>query len=388
MKTLSLLTQTVGQSGIRKMFNRTYGMEGIVSFALGEPDFSAPERVVKAANSCNESGFTKYTPNVGLMQLREKIAEAAAAYGIAADPETDIIITNGGMEALFMLMQVLLDPGDEVLVSDPYWCNHVQQIQMAGARPVPVPVREVDGFIFTIDALERSVTPRTKAIILNSPANPTGGVAESAQLAAIRAFAIKHDLYVISDEVYKRFLYDGKAHVSIASLPDMRERTIVIDSFSKTYAMTGWRVGCAIGNREIITQMTKLHEGISSCVNSSAQLGAIAALDEPADEMERVLHSFDQRRRLIVARLNAIEGISCIMPKGAFYAFPNISALGMTAEAFTVKLLDDQKVIMIPGTAFGEAGEGFARISYATDEDTIQRGMDRLERFVRICRGA
>ena len=383
MKGLSRSILSFKQSGIRKMFNMTYGMKDIISFAIGEPDFSAPARAVLAANKCNDSGFTKYTPNAGLLSLREKIADSLQEYGIKANPEREIIVTVGGMESLYMIMLVLLNPEDEVIVTDPYWCNYCQQVSMVGGVPVCVPVYEKDGFAFDPGNVRKAVTDKTKMILINSPANPTGGVTDLPVLKELAKIAVEHDLYVLTDEVYKSFLYDGRTHHSIAALPGMKERTLLVDSLSKTYAMTGWRVGYTAGPEEIIAKMVIAQEGLCSSVNSSAQLGAIAALESPPGELEELLALFDRRRRLIVDGFNSIKNISCRMPAGAFYAFPNISATGMSSEDFAVSLLKKEGVVLIPGSAFGDAGEGFLRLSYATSDENIMRGVEKVERFVR-----
>lgn len=383
MKQLSYNMLNSGQSGIRKMFNMTYGMDDLVSFAVGEPDFSAPKRVVDAANACNDRGFTKYTPNAGLIELRTKVAESVKEFGLNFDPEKEVIITMGGMESLFMIMLVLLDAGDEVIMSDPYWSNYSQQVRLVGGKPVFVPVKEENGFAFDPADVRKAITPKTKLIMINSPANPTGGVVPLETLKEIAQMAIENDVYVLTDEVYKRFVYDGKKHYSIGALPGMKERTLLVDSFSKTFAMTGWRIGYTAGPEHIISKMTIAHEGISSCPNSSAQLGAIAALDVPAGEFEERLELFDRRRKLIVDGFNSIDKLSCIMPAGAFYAFPNITKTGMTSEEFAVDLLNKGKVVLIPGSAFGENGEGFLRLSYATSEENIKRGLERIEKYVK-----
>ena len=383
MKALSNNMLSSGRSGIRKMFNMTYGMDDLVSFAVGEPDFSAPARVVKAANDCNDRGFTKYTPNAGLIELRNAIANSLTEFDLHFNPENEIIVTMGGMESLFMIMMVLLDAGDEVIMSDPYWSNYSQQVKLVGGTPVFVPVLESNGFALNPADVRKAITPKTKLIMVNSPSNPTGGVVGLEALKEIAQIAIENDVYVLTDEVYKRFVYDGQKHYSIAALPGMKERTLLVDSFSKTFAMTGWRVGYTAGPKHIIEMMTVAHEGVSSCPNSSAQLGAIAALDVPAGEFEERLALFDSRRKLIVDGFNSIDKLSCITPAGAFYAFPNITKTGMTSEEFAVDLLNKGRVVLIPGSAFGQGGEGFVRLSYATSEENIKRGLERIAKYVK-----
>ncbi len=387
MKSLSQRTQRISPSGIRKMFNMAYGMEDVISFSVGEPDFTAAPRIVEAACLCNQRGQTKYTPNAGLLELREKISEDLRKNDCHIDPDTEVIVTAGGMEALMIIMQVLLDPGDEVIIAEPYWSNYPEQVKLAGGVPHLVKVTEADEFVYHPEALRNAINEHTKAILLNTPANPTGAVTELPVLEQIAAIAKEFDLYVISDEVYQKFLYGGLTHRSIAALPGMKERTIIVNSFSKTYAMTGWRVGYAAGPSEIIGEMTKLHEDISACVNSSAQYGAMAALNGSDEEILKVRDTFDRRRKLLINGINSISGLSCIMPKGAFYAFPNISATGLSSDQFAASLLRSQQVVLIPGTAFGPDGEGFVRLSYATSEENIERGLTRIRRFTRTLLG-
>ena len=383
MRKLSEKTVTVQNSGIRKMFNLTYGMDNIVSFSVGEPDFSAPQRVVEAANQCQDLGKTKYTPNSGLLPLREKLAKWLLKNGCVYSPD-QIIVTVGGMEALLLSMFTLLDPGDEVIITDPCWCNYPEQIKLVGGVPVPIRVLEKDGFVYDPDTLRKAITPRTKAILLNTPSNPCGSVTSLAVQKEIAKVAVENDLWVLSDEVYQKFVYDSDMpHHSISLLPGMKERTIIIDSFSKTYAMTGYRIGYAAGPDEFIKNMVKMHESTTSCVSASAQYGAMAALDGSDEEIIEMKNTFDRRRQLMVNGLNAIDKISCIMPKGAFYAFPNITKTGMSSDEFATSLLKATGVVLVPGTAFGASGEGFVRLSYATSEENIKEGLRRIEKFVK-----
>jgi len=367
------------------MFNLANPGRDIVNFALGEPDFTTPSHIIDAAKLSLDRGETHYTPNAGIMPLREAIARSAVQeYGVMPDPAREIVVTAGGMEALFLALMVVIDPGDEVILSDPGWPNHVRQVEMCGGVPKPVRVREQSGFLFDADDLRKAVSERTKMLILNFPSNPTGGVADEKNLREIAQVAVEHDLVVISDEVYHRFLYDGLRHLSIARIGGMRERTLIVDSFSKTYAMTGWRVGFAIGPETLVSQMIKLQENVVGSVNTQAQYAAIAALTGSQKPLEHMIQAYDARRHLMVDGLNAIERISCPLPRGAFYCFANIGGTGLSSEGFAMRLLRERDTIVVPGSGFGNAGEGYVRLSYATSEDTIKRGLSRIGDFVKM----
>lgn len=383
MVRVSKIAQEIKGSTIRKMFNMASGMTDTVSFALGEPDFTTSKNIIDAACKALQDGHTHYTPNAGILPLRQAIAKKLKnKNNVETDPETEVMITAGGMEALMLVMMVTMDPGDEIILADPFWTNHPSQVLMAGAIPKFVKVYEEDGFAYNPDNVRKAINNKTKAILINSPANPTGGVAEREVLEELARIAIEHDLIVITDEVYQHLIYDGAEFVSIASLTGMKERTVIIDSFSKAYAMTGWRIGYAAGCKEILQNMVKLHENVVSCITTSSQYGAIEALEGPQDYLGYMLEKYAMRRNLIVEGINSIEKLSCIKPKGAFYAFPNITGTGMKSEEFAVELLKKTGVVVVPGSGFGEAGEGFIRISYATSEENIKEGLKRIKAFV------
>jgi len=383
MVKVSKIAQEIKGSTIRKMFNMASSMTDTVSFALGEPDFTTSKNIIDAACKALQDGITHYTPNAGILPLRQAIAKKLKnKNNVEIDPETEVMVTAGGMEALMLVMMVTLDPGDEIILTDPFWTNHPSQVLMTGAIPRFVKVYEEDGFAYNPDNVRKAINSKTKAILINSPANPTGGVAGREVLEEIAKMAIEHDLIVITDEVYQHLIYDGAEFVSIASLPGMKERTVIIDSFSKAYAMTGWRIGYAAGCREILQNMIKLHENVVSCITTSSQYGAIEALEGPQDYLGYMLEKYAARRNLIVEGINSIEKLSCIKPKGAFYAFPNITGTGMKSEEFAVELLKKTGVVVVPGSGFGEAGEGFIRISYATSEENIKEGLRRIKAFV------
>jgi len=383
MKTLSRAARETGDSPIRRMFDLAGRMRDVVSFTVGEPDFPTPDAIVQAAVRALQEGQTHYTPNAGILPLRRAIAESMErSHGLRYDPEGEVVATLGGMQALMLAMLALVDPGDEVIISDPYWPNHVGQVRICGGVPVLVKVRESDGFVYDPDAVRKAVTPRTRILLVNSPANPTGGVAGPEVLRALAELAVEKDLVVVSDEVYRHFLYDGAEFASIATFPGMQRRTLIVDSFSKTYAMTGWRVGWAAGPGEVIRSMVRLQENVAACVNSATQFAAIEALRGGQEPLRLMLAEYAQRRSLLLGEIAAIDGISCVPPKGAFYAFMNISRTGLGSETFATRLITEKAVAVVPGTGFGEEGEGLVRVSYATSREKIREGFARIRAFV------
>lgn len=384
MKEISNVAIIVQPSPIRKMFNLADGMEDVVSFTVGEPDFNTPAHVVDAAVEALRTGKHHYTPNAGILPLREAISEYyVRSRGLHYSPETEIIATAGGMEALLLTMLTLLNPGDAFLLSDPCWTNYSRQIEICSARPVFVPVDAAHDFTFAPEALEKAITPETKGFLVNSPANPTGGIAGRKALEQLAEIAVRHDLYVISDEVYSELLYEGNTFTSIAALPGMKERTIIVNSFSKTYAMTGWRVGYALGPQHIISQMVKLQENVAACVNTAAQYGALAALTGSQAPVAEMLETYSQRRAYILDAFSKINGLTCFAPQGAFYAFVDISAAGMDAETFARDLLQKVRVIVVPGEAFGESGKRYVRLSFATSMENIREGTRRIAQYMK-----
>ena len=384
MKEISNVAKIVQPSPIRKMFNLADGMEDVVSFTVGEPDFNTPAHVVDAAVEALRTGKHHYTPNAGILPLREAISEYyVRSRGLHYSPETEIIATAGGMEALLLTMLTLLNPGDAFLLSDPCWTNYSRQIEICSARPVFVPVDAAHDFTFAPEALEKAITPETKGFLVNSPANPTGGIAVRKALEQLAEIAVRHDLYVISDEVYSELLYEGNTFTSIAALPGMKERTIIVNSFSKTYAMTGWRVGYALGPQHIISQMVKLQENVAACVNTAAQYGALAALTGSQAPVAEMLETYSQRRAYILDAFSKINGLTCFAPQGAFYAFVDISAAGMDAETFARDLLQKVRVIVVPGEAFGESGKRYVRLSFATSMENIREGTRRIAQYMK-----
>ncbi len=383
MKSLSKVSELVTPSPIREMFNKAAGMQDVISFTVGEPDFRTAPHIVEAAVDALRRGEHHYTPNAGILPLRQAIADSVrASHGLDYDPEAQVIVTAGGMEALMLTMMTLLDPGDEWILSDPGWTNYPRQIRICSAEPRFAAVEPENDFLYTPESLEAAVTEKTKGFVLNSPGNPTGSVAGAETLRKLAEIAVKHDLYVISDEVYARLLYDGAKAGSIAALPGMQERTVIVNSFSKTYAMTGWRVGYALGPAEIIRKMVILQENVAACVNSAAQYGALAALTGPQEPVEAMLAAYTERRRVVLEEFRTVKGLKCFAPQGAFYAFVDISQTGMDAADFAEALLEKARVIVVPGHAFGERGRRYVRLSFAVSADTIREGIARIRRFM------
>ena len=380
MDFLSTKAQSLRQGAIREMFDRAGRMEHVISMGIGEPDMQTPELICRAATTALQKGLTHYTPNAGAMMLRSAIAEKSSVKEIGYDPETEIIVTNGGMGALSLLFLTILDPGDEVLIQDPQWLNYVAQVTYCGGTAVRVPTQADNGFQMTADEAEKRITGRTKAIIVNSPNNPTGEVMTKQQMEALAAVAQRHNLLVISDEVYNTLLYQPEPYCSIAALPGMKERTVVINSFSKSFAMTGWRIGYAAGPAAIIDKMVKCQENFNACANAPGQYAAVEALHHP-ELSEELCATFAQRRTLILDGLRGIKGIVCKEPKGAFYVFPDITAFGKTSRDFCEELLMEERLVCIPGSAFGACGEGYIRIAYTCDAEELERGIERLDRF-------
>jgi aminotransferase len=383
MKELSSIAH-MESSPIRKMFEKAAKMDNVVNFSLGEPDFPTPKNIIDAAIRSLENADTHYTENAGMPILKRAVAKGLKEYdGIEYDPETEIAITASGMEGLYLTSLAVVCPGDEVILANPSYHNYKMQTLMRGATPVFVDVREENGFNFDINDLRAAVTDKTKAILLNSPTNPTGAVAPKELLEQIAELAIEKDLYIIFDEVYKKLLYDGKEFYNIARIPGMKERTIIIDSFSKTYAMTGWRVGYVAAPKFIAEKIPKIHEEILCCVPAFTQYACVEAIEHGDDAVRAMNREYERRRDVVYNGINRIEGLSCLKPGGAFYMFVNIRETGMTSEEFAMRLLEEARVAVSPGSAFGSAGEGFIRISYATSVENLVKGISRIERFMK-----
>ena len=369
-------------SGIRKFFDVVNDMPDAISLGVGEPDFETPMNIRTQAIYSLEQGKTFYTSNAGLPVLRQEICKyVERKYNVSYNPKNEILITVGGSEAIDMGLRCVLDPGDEVIIPQPAYVSYEPCTIMAGGKPVIIDLKAENEFRLTPEELEAAITPKTKVLILPFPNNPTGAIMESKDLEAIIPIVIKHDLIVMSDEIYAELTYTGK-HVSIASYPGMKERTILINGFSKAFAMTGWRLGYACGPTEIIEQMTKLHQYAIMCAPTLSQYGAIEAVKNSDEEVENMVKQYNQRRRFLLSELERL-GLDCFEPGGAFYVFPSIKKTGMTSEEFATKLLESQKLAVVPGNAFGRSGEGFIRISYAYSIDNLKEGIRRIEEFLK-----
>ncbi len=372
--------KTLQQGAIRAMFDRANKMTGVISLGIGEPDMPTPALVCKAAKEALDKGITHYTPNAGTLDFRRAIADKSYIRDLHYDPETEIIVTNGGMGALSLLFLVLLNRGDEILIQDPQWLNYVAQVAYCDGTAVRVPTDLAHNFEMQPETIERLITPHTKAIMINTPNNPTGSVMSARTLEKIAALAVKHDLLVISDDVYNTLLYEGAEAPSIASFPGMKERTVIVNSFSKSYAMTGWRIGFVAAPAEIVDRMTKCQENFNACANAPGQYAGTVALEHP-ELCEQLRRTFARRREILLQGLAEIPGIRCNDPKGAFYVFADISSFGLTSGDFCSRLLDEAKLVCIPGSAFGACGEGFIRIAYTCSDENLKEALNRLGKF-------
>jgi len=353
----------------------------VIHLEVGEPDFDTPDNIIEAGASALRSGWTHYGPAPGDPTLREAIVSYInGTRGLAYTPE-QVVVTPGGKPVMFFLILALLEAGDEAIYPDPGFPIYRSMIEFTGAKAVPIPLREETGFSLDVDELAGLINQRTKLLIINSPANPTGGVLGRADLEAIAKLAVEHDLIVMADEIYAELIYEGE-HISIATFPGMAERTVILDGFSKTYAMTGWRLGYGLFPAELAAAVSKLMVNSVSCTSVAVQQAGIEALTGPQDRVQEFREAFRKRRGLVVDGLNAIDGISCVLPKGAFYAFPNITGTGRTSKEFADLLLEEYGVAAIAGTSFGDAGEGYLRLSYANSEENLSRALERIETAV------
>ncbi len=377
---INRIISDIKPSGIRKYFDVASEMKDAVSLGVGEPDFDTPWHIREEGIYALEKGKTFYTSNAGLKELRQEICNYLGRRFSLQYNINEVLVTIGGSEAIDVGLRVMLDKGDEVLLPQPSYVSYEPCIVMAGGVPVIIELREEDEFKLTKQQLLDACTEKTKILILPFPNNPTGSIMTREELEEIAEVIREKDLFVISDEIYSELTY-GDTHVSIASLPGMRERTIVINGFSKSYAMTGWRLGYAVGPEVIVKQMTKLHQFAIMCAPTSSQYAAIEALKNGDDDVEMMREAYDQRRRFLLHELRRM-GLPCFEAKGAFYVFPCIKSLGMTSDEFVSKLLMEEKVAIVPGTAFGDSGEGFLRISYAYSIESLKVALERIERFV------
>ena len=379
---ISPIVKSVPPSGIRKFFDIASEMEDVISLGVGEPDFVTPWSIRESCVYGLEQGYTSYTANRGLIELREEICFMhKRRFELDYDPKTDVLVTVGVSEALDIAMRTILSPGDEILIPEPCYVSYKACATLAGGIPVPVPAKAENDFRITPADLEPHVSPKTKALLIGYPNNPTGAILSKEDLEAIARFAVKHDLIVISDEIYGDLTYGDTKHVCFAGLPEMQDRTILLNGFSKAYAMTGWRIGYALSNPDIIAAMTKIHQYTMLCAPITAQIAAVEALRHGEKYMRKMVSEYDKRRRLIYDGLQK-AGLKCFEPKGAFYIFPDITSTGLSSEEFAEKILMQEHVALVPGNAFGECGEGFVRCSYATSIEQISEALARIEHFV------
>ena len=379
---ISKKVRDISPSGIRRFFDILASLEGVISLGVGEPDFVTPWHIREAGIYSLEQGYTSYTSNYGILELREEIARyLKSRYGLDYDPQKEILITVGVSEGLDLAMRAILDPGDEVIGHEPSYVSYTPCTTLAGGKFVPVSTYVENEFKVNADDIEKRVTPRTKALLLGYPSNPTGGVMDRAGLKKVAEVAQRHDLIVISDEVYERLVY-GVKHTCFASLPGMQQRTIHLGGFSKAYAMTGWRIGYAAAREEIIEAMMKIHQYTMLCAPIMGQMAALEALREGEAQVEDMVTEYDQRRRVMVEGFNNI-GLACFEPRGAFYAFPSIKSTGLSSEDFAERLLLEEHVAVVPGNAFGKCGEGYIRCCYATSMAEIEEAVELMGRFVK-----
>lgn len=378
---ISKTVVSLKKSGIRKFFDIVSEMKDVISLGVGEPDFDTPWHIREEGIYALEKGKTFYTSNAGLKELRVEIDNyLKRTQNISYNPATEIIVTVGGSEAIDIGLRAMVNAGDEVIIPQPSYVSYEPCAILAGAKPVIIDLKAENEFRLTAEELKNAITDKTKILILPFPNNPTGAIMERKDLEEIAKVCIENDIYVISDEIYGELSYKEK-HVSIASIAGMKERTILINGFSKAYAMTGWRLGYACGPKEIIEQMVKIHQYAIMCAPTTSQYSAVEALKKGDDDVKLMRESYNQRRRFLMNAFNEM-GLECFEPYGAFYVFPSIKEFGMTSEEFAMKFLEEEHVAVVPGTAFGDSGEGFLRISYAYSIENLKRAMERLKRFV------
>lgn len=371
----------IAPSGIRKFFDLVSEMDDAISLGVGEPDFDTPWRIREEGIYSLERGRTFYTSNAGLKELKQEICRyLSRKINVEYDFRNEVVVTVGGSEGIDIAMRAMLDRGDEVLIPQPSYVSYLPCTVLADGVPVIIPLKQENEFKLTVEELEEAVTEKTKILVLPFPNNPTGSIMTREDLEPIAKFVVEHDLFVLSDEIYSELSYKGE-HVSIASFPGMKERTILINGFSKGFAMTGWRLGYACGPKKIIEQMIKIHQYAIMCAPTNSQYAAVEALRNCEGEVEEMRNAYNQRRRFLVNEFKRMK-LDCFEPYGAFYIFPSIKEFGMSSEEFAMKFLAEEKVAVVPGTAFGECGEGFLRISYAYSLEDLKEAIGRLERFI------
>lgn len=373
----------IPKSGIRKLFDLAQNMEGVISLGIGEPDFNTPSHIIEASINALKQGRTYYSPNSGLLELRQAISKKMTDQNKINVSENEILVTVGGGEALSLAIQSSIKTGNEVIIPSPAFVSYIPIVMLSGGNPIEVECKEEESFILNSDILEENITENTELLILNSPSNPTGSVMTRSDLEKISDIIIEYNLKVISDEVYESLIYGGKKHISIASLNGMENNVITVNSFSKTYSMTGWRVGyLASKDPTLFDRMLKLHMYGPVCNNTFAQFGALEALNGPQDYVEYMRSEFEDRRNLLLDRIKEMNGVRAVKPEGAFYVFMNISETGMKSEEFSEKLLNQEKVVTVPGSSFGQYSNDFVRLAYPLKKDKINEASDRMKKFL------
>ena len=384
MTYLSKTATNYPASGIRYMFDLAAQYDNLINLGVGEPNFKTPQHIKEAGKKAIDEDYTHYVSNAGIVELRQSIVDKyKRELGLEYTAE-NVMVSVGAMEAIILTLVTIINPGDEVIVTNPCYPNYLGQIMIVGGKVVSVPIYEENEFKLQPEDLEKAITPKTKAIFLNSPNNPVGAVLDKEDIEALAEVVQKHNLIIISDEVYEKILFDGHTHFSMSQIPQVKDKVVIINSFSKTYAMTGWRIGYAVvGDKDIISRMPKLQEGLTSCVASFIQMAAIEAINGPQDAVARMVADYIRCRDILIDGLNAIPGIKCMKSPGSFYAFPNIKAFGKTSFDFAVKLLKEAGVVAVPGSAFGSMGEGYLRFSFANSDENLREAIRRITEYVK-----
>lgn len=379
---VSRRSKTLGLSGIREIYEKAQKIPNVIRLEFGEPDFDTPDNIKSAAIEAIKRGATKYSSSSGIPELRKVVADKLKVQNsISYDSSTEVIITAGATPAIHLALVAILDQGEEILVPDPGWASYAHSVMISGAKPVPYALKESSDYAFEREKAEKLISDKTKAILINTPSNPMGSVLSRKNLQELSDFALEHKLFVLSDEVYEKFVYQNgieDQHVSIGSLSEMKEKTVTINALSKTYSMTGWRIGYAAAPEPIISAMTKINAAENSCVSTFTQYAAVEALTGSQDSVKRMISAFEERRNILVEGLNKFSGFNCPIPKGAFYAFPNIQKTGYSSKELALKIVDEAHVAVVPGSAFGKEGEGYLRIAYANSIENIKEALVRI----------
>lgn len=382
MNYLSEIAKKYPASGIRRMFDLASKYDDLINLTLGEPDFDTPQNIIEAAKLAMEEGYTHYSPNAGIQELKEAIAKNYKKYSNEYSYK-NVMITVGGMEAIFLSLIATINPGDEVIIPNPCFPNYEGQIMMVGGKAVSVPLHEDNKFKIRAEDIEKAITSKTKAILLNYPSNPLGAALREKDYVEIVEIVKKYNLLILSDEVYDQIVYDDNEYCSIAKIPEIRDNALIINSLSKTYAMTGWRIGYIVGNEEIINNMPKLQEGIVSCVPTFIQKAAVEAISKSQDSAKEMLEHYRRRRDILIDGLNSIPGISCIKSAGSFYAFANIKAFKKSSTDFAEEIMKEARVLTVPGSAFGTMGEGYLRLVFAASDEELIEAVKRIDEYVK-----